>query len=233
LREVLAARSDRDFVVASPSRRSAAAPSTSVWERALRAVLTHPKEAFAAVVLAGSATAIIVNALAFQSVRHLTPVFGERAQTRAEAPAPLPPARPVAPAPLALVPQPRNAVRDVASDATRTGEVPPPAPARTILPASPARSAAPRDPIGDLIRSSEAPTPSGPVSRTDPQHIVAAGQRALAKLGYGPLKPDGIMGPGTRQAIERFERDRRLAVTGELGPRTARELAALSGIPIE
>jgi peptidoglycan hydrolase-like protein with peptidoglycan-binding domain len=41
------------------------------------------------------------------------------------------------------------------------------------------------------------------------------------------------MGPGTRQAIERFERERKLTVTGELGPRTVRELAAAAGQPIE
>jgi peptidoglycan hydrolase-like protein with peptidoglycan-binding domain len=41
------------------------------------------------------------------------------------------------------------------------------------------------------------------------------------------------MGPGTRQAIERFERDRRLPVTGEFTPRTVRELTAASGISVE
>jgi peptidoglycan hydrolase-like protein with peptidoglycan-binding domain len=84
-----------------------------------------------------------------------------------------------------------------------------------------------------LIRASGALVPPANVGPTDAPERVAAGQRALAKLGYGPLKADGIMGPGTRQAIERFERDRRLAVTGELGSRTARELAAQSGLPVE
>jgi peptidoglycan hydrolase-like protein with peptidoglycan-binding domain len=63
--------------------------------------------------------------------------------------------------------------------------------------------------------------------------MVAAGQRALAKLGYGSTKVDGILGPETRLAVERFERERRLPVTGELGDRTARELSALTGIPVE
>ncbi len=62
---------------------------------------------------------------------------------------------------------------------------------------------------------------------------MAAGQRALVKLGFGPLKADGLMGPTTRQAIERFERERKIPVTGELGARTVRELAAQSGLPVE
>jgi peptidoglycan hydrolase-like protein with peptidoglycan-binding domain len=41
------------------------------------------------------------------------------------------------------------------------------------------------------------------------------------------------MGPTTRQAIERFERERKIPVTGELGARTVRELAAQSGLPVE
>ena len=67
----------------------------------------------------------------------------------------------------------------------------------------------------------------------EPQRQVASAQRALQKLGYGPLKADGIFGQGTRQAIERFERDRRLTPTGELGPRTVRELSAQSDIRVE
>jgi peptidoglycan hydrolase-like protein with peptidoglycan-binding domain len=69
--------------------------------------------------------------------------------------------------------------------------------------------------------------------RAEPQRHVASAQRALLKLGYGPLKTDGIFGQETRQAIARFERDRRLTQTGELGPRTVRELSAQSGIRVE
>ena len=71
------------------------------------------------------------------------------------------------------------------------------------------------------------------MGKPDPTRTIAAGQRALVKLGYGPMKADGVMGPGTRQSIERFERERQLPVTGEFSGRTARELSALSGIPVE
>ena len=101
-----------------------------------------------------------------------------------------------------------------------------------------------RDPIGDLIRSGESrsgESRSGePRSgeRTEQRHVeparpVASAQRALAKLGYGVNKADGVYGEATRNAVERFEKDRRLPVTGELGPRTLRELAAASGQKID
>lgn len=98
--------------------------------------------------------------------------------------------------------------------------------------AAPGRAGQGRDGIADLIKSGEPAASRAAAPAVEPQKLVAAGQRALAKLGYGPLKSDGLMGQGTRQAIERYERDRRLPVTGEFGPRTARDLAAQSGIPI-
>ena len=53
-------------------------------------------------------------------------------------------------------------------------------------------------------------------------------QKALSKLGYA-VKPDGAMGPGTRAAIEKFERGAKLPVTGEATGRTLRELVARAG----
>ena len=83
-----------------------------------------------------------------------------------------------------------------------------------------------------MIRSADT-TGSASAARPEPQRPVAAAQRALQKLGYGQVKVDGVFGQETRQAIERFERERRLTPTGELGPRTARELSAASGIRVE
>jgi peptidoglycan hydrolase-like protein with peptidoglycan-binding domain len=40
-------------------------------------------------------------------------------------------------------------------------------------------------------------------------------------------------GTGTRQAIERFEQDKRLPVTGEFNARTVRELSSASGIAVQ
>jgi peptidoglycan hydrolase-like protein with peptidoglycan-binding domain len=62
---------------------------------------------------------------------------------------------------------------------------------------------------------------------------VIAIQRALSDYGYGPLKPTGVYDPDTRAAIERFERDRKLPVTGQISERMTRELVALIGHPLE
>ena len=64
-----------------------------------------------------------------------------------------------------------------------------------------------------------------------PPARVAAVQKALIKTGF-VLRADGVMGATTRQALERFEQDRKLPVTGDLSPRTLRELAAQSGVSI-
>ncbi|GEP10858.1 peptidoglycan-binding domain-containing protein [Methylobacterium gnaphalii] len=87
-----------------------------------------------------------------------------------------------------------------------------------------AREKAPvRDAIGDILR-----TPSDTTASVTPKTVdkVVQAQRALAKLGYGTIKADGVMGPATKAAIEKFERDRKLPVTGEASGRTLRELAA-------
>ena len=175
---------------------------------------------------------------------------------------PLPPARSLADAheaqamtaqePDELAPQaeaapaaPRNAI----SDLIRNNGVPSPAPQRpqraavqtpASAPASapppaspPSRAQTVRDPIAEMIRlGGPVPTPPANVGRPDGADIVLSGQRALARLGYG-VKVDGLMGPGTRQAIERFEQDRRLPVTGTFNSRTARELSSLSGIAVQ
>ncbi|WP_175493741.1 peptidoglycan-binding domain-containing protein [Microvirga guangxiensis] len=150
------------------------------------------------------------------------------------------PAAPVEAAP-APATAPRPAARSGIGDLIRNNGVPSPAPQRTQqaavqapAPAAvPSRSPTVRDPIAEMIRlGGPVPTPPANVGRSDGGDIVLAGQRALARLGYG-VKVDGAMGPGTRQAIERFEQDRRLPVTGTLNARTARELSTLSGIAVQ
>ncbi|MGD9844475.1 MAG: peptidoglycan-binding protein [Variibacter sp.] len=62
---------------------------------------------------------------------------------------------------------------------------------------------------------------------------VLAVQRALGDFGYGPLKRSGQMDGETKTAIEKFERERHLPVTGQVSARLLRELAAVTGRPIE
>jgi peptidoglycan hydrolase-like protein with peptidoglycan-binding domain len=78
---------------------------------------------------------------------------------------------------------------------------------------------APRnDAIGDMLSSS--------------RRILGL-QRALAQYGYGQIKPTGIVDADTRAAIEKFERERKLPVTGQPSERVARELAGLTGRPLD
>ena len=58
-------------------------------------------------------------------------------------------------------------------------------------------------------------------------------QRALAEYGYGQLKPTGTIGTDTQAAIQKFERDRKLPITGQVSDRLVRELAAVIGHPID
>jgi hypothetical protein len=66
-------------------------------------------------------------------------------------------------------------------------------------------------------------------SEAAPVKRVVAMQRALAQFGYGQIKPTGVVDGETRAAIEKFERDHRLPVTGQLSDRVARELAVMTG----
>jgi peptidoglycan hydrolase-like protein with peptidoglycan-binding domain len=75
----------------------------------------------------------------------------------------------------------------------------------------------------------ERAAPSSP----PPSKRVIALQRALAEYGYGQIKPSGIVDSGTQAAIERFERERKLPITGQASDRVVRELAAMTGRPLE
>lgn len=74
------------------------------------------------------------------------------------------------------------------------------------------------DPIADLIA---------------PSKRVLAIQRALSDFGYGQIKPTGAYDPETRTAIEKFERDHRLPVTGQISDRFVRELVGMTGRPLD
>jgi hypothetical protein len=62
---------------------------------------------------------------------------------------------------------------------------------------------------------------------------IASVQRALTENGYGQLKPTGAVGADTQAAITKFERNRKLPVTGQMSDRLVRELTAMTGRPIE
>ncbi len=53
---------------------------------------------------------------------------------------------------------------------------------------------------------------------------VKAAQRALNARGYDVGEPDGRMGPKTRAAVQKFQKDESLEVTGRLDPPTLARL---------
>lgn len=185
----------------TPSRTSAAPPGEfrAAFMGAMRgvaAICVHrPGETAGSVVALGAVIYVSLNALGFQVGRHPAPI--------------LPQANPVADR--AVVKAPAIPVAAQASN-----EKPVPAAQRE------APHAAAHDPIADMLRSAGETTAS--VS-PKPDRDVMRAQRALSKLGYGSLKDDGVMGAGTRAALEKFERERKLPVTGRASGRTLRELA--------
>jgi hypothetical protein len=60
--------------------------------------------------------------------------------------------------------------------------------------------------------------------------IVSTAQKALTKLGYGPLAADGVMGPSTRRAIEEFQYKNGLPVTKELDMATLQRLGEVDSV---
>jgi peptidoglycan hydrolase-like protein with peptidoglycan-binding domain len=74
---------------------------------------------------------------------------------------------------------------------------------------------------------------TGVLERSASSNRVIALQRALADYGYGQIKATGIIDGDTRAAIEQFERERKLPITGQASDRVVRELAAMTGRPLE
>jgi peptidoglycan hydrolase-like protein with peptidoglycan-binding domain len=62
---------------------------------------------------------------------------------------------------------------------------------------------------------------------------VSAIQRALSEFGYGQVRATGTYDADTKAAIERFERERKLPITGQISGHLARELTAVTGRPLE
>jgi peptidoglycan hydrolase-like protein with peptidoglycan-binding domain len=62
-----------------------------------------------------------------------------------------------------------------------------------------------------------------------PSQRVLAVQKALADFGYGQIRPTGVAGPDTKAAIEKFERDHHMPVTGQISDRLLRDLGTMTG----
>lgn len=212
----------------APKPRRKAKPAQQAQARAialprpqnpmLAVLIARPGATIACAAFAALMTGIAVNALLLQKGRHPAPLFSVKPALQQAAPAT---------APAVVQPKAPPADDDDAPAPAQPKSVAPSPPVRpaALAEAKPAAKPEPKsDSIGALLRN-------GPVA-SDQGKTVAAAQRALAKLGHA-VKADDAMGPGTRQAIEKFERDNKLPVTGELNPRTMRKLSAVAGMPVE
>ncbi len=207
-------------------RRGASAAAIEASEErnlAMRILLHSPKDLIAGALAFAAVSAIIANAVFMQAGHHPSPMFGASISAPVMAANPLPRPRPVE---ATLKPA------DVRLADVRPAEVKPAAaisviPKTTAAPAASATVARPpapipvssrSDPVGELIIASRR---------------VAAVQRALTDYGYGQLKPTGTVGSDTLAAIQKFERDRKMPITGQMSDRLVRELSAVTGRSID
>ncbi|MBK3664396.1 peptidoglycan-binding protein [Bradyrhizobium diazoefficiens] len=229
---------------AAPRRRGAKAAVVDVeTERNLvmRVLLHSPKDTLAGLVAAAAVSAIVANALFLQTGRHPAPMFGTvinlPAPSSLSLSNPLPRPRPVGADTSPLEPR-ATEFRVEPKPVERSAEKAPERPAETT--ASTPRSG---DPMTNLVIKSTAPTPPGvaiarppapiPVQQSPAARRLAGVQRALSEYGYGNLKITGTMSGETQSAIQTFERQHKLPVTGQVSDRLLRELAAAIGHPVE
>ena len=75
-----------------------------------------------------------------------------------------------------------------------------------------------------------------PPRRPDPalgDLTVASAERALIRIGYFSGPAEGLKSVSYREALMRFQKDRRLAPSGELDDATKRELEKMSGLLVD
>src|SRR5262245_13792302 len=224
-----------------PRRRRGAKAVAVEEERGLlmRIFLHSPKDVIAGLLAAAAISAIVGNALFLQAGRHPSPMFGTTVAMPAN---PLPRPRPVEAATrsVELTPADVKAAEPKAEHRVEPKAEPKPEPKPdamsnfvTKTPAPPPSAAAP----AAAASSTAIVRPPAPVPVATPQTAagrkIAAVQRALTEYGYGQLKPTGLIGSDTQAAITKFERDRKLPVTGQMSDRLVRELSAMTGRPID
>ncbi|MDX3965078.1 MAG: peptidoglycan-binding domain-containing protein [Bradyrhizobium sp.] len=224
---------------AAPRRRGAKAAVVDVeTERNLvmRVLLHSPKDTLAGLVAAAAISAIVANALFLQTGRHPAPMFGTVINLPAPSSVPLsnpmPRPRPVGADTSPLEPR-ATEFRVEPKPAERAAEKAPEKPVEATA------STRANDPMTNLVKATTSTPPAAlrppaPIPAQSPAARRIAGvQRALSEYGYGNLKITGTMGGETQSAIQKFEREHKMPVTGHVSDRLLRELAAAIGHPVE
>lgn len=204
----------------------------------MRVLLHSPKDTLAGLVAVAAIGAIVANALFLQTGRHPAPMFGTVINLPAPSSVPLsnplPRPRPVGAETSPLEPR-ATEFRAEPKPAERAAEKAPEKPVEAT--ASTPRAA---DPLTNLVKQTTSTPPSvaRPPAPIPVQHGPAARrivgvQRALSEYGYGNLKITGAMSGETQSAIQKFEREHKMQVTGQVSDRLLRELSAAIGHPVE
>lgn len=221
----------------------------------LRWLVQRPRDSIAAMVAVAAAVTILINALFMQSGPHPAPIFANKPP-----PAPPAPAAAIVPQPVAAkveIPQTARARSDTVAniqrelarrgffDGAADGVYGPKTDAavRDFEQAAGLRASAEPNELllAAITRSNVKAKPAtAPAPQNDPIAVllapsarIMAVQRALTDFGYGPIKPTGVYDAPTRASIERFERARKRPVTGQISDQLVRELASLTGRPLE
>jgi hypothetical protein len=229
---------------AAPRRRGAKAAVIDVeTERnlAMRILLHSPKDTLAGLVAVAAVSAIVANALFLQTGRHPAPMFGTVINLPAPSSVPLsnplPRPRPVGADTSPLEPR-ATEFRAEPKPVERAAEKAPEKPVE-------ATASTPRagDPMTNLVKQTTSAPPQSvaiarppapiPVAQSPAARRIAGVQRALSEYGYGNLKITGAMGGETQSAIQKFEREHKMQVTGQVSDRLLRELGAAIGHPVE
>ncbi len=226
--------------------------------RLAAAIGRHPREFVGILMATAAAFAIFINALFLQRGPHPAPIFATRPPVTLATPAALQRPRTVAPVvtPATVARSQAQIIGDIQRELNRKGFYDGPvdsiwgaktdAAARDFVQAAGLKiNAEANEGLLHAIVTSNAKAQSGrpaapaPV-RNDPiaeliapSKQVLAIQRALADFGYGQLRPTGVYDPETKDAIEKFERARRLPVTGQISDQVVRELSVMTGRPLE
>ncbi len=227
------------------------------------ALARHPREFVAIAMATAATLAIFVNALFLQHGPHPAPIFATRSLTQREAALPphrpvVPQVVPVVPK--APAHSQAHVTSDIQRELARRGfydgavdgiwGAKTDAAARDFVQAAGLKLNP--EPSDSLLRALAAapvktakipaarPAPAAAPPRKDaiaaviaPDKRMLAVQRALADFGYGQIRPTGVYDQDTRAAIEKFQRDHNLPVDGRMSDRFVRELAAMTGRPLE
>jgi hypothetical protein len=200
---------------------------------AMRIFLHSPKDMIAGALAFAAVSAIIANALFLQAGRHPSPMFGSVFAMPAASPLPRP--RPVEAdtslaEPKLADPRPFESRLFESRLAEQKPVERPAEPKAADQLTNLVKATNPQPAVSANVLRPPAPIPAAAAVGT---RRVAAVQRTLTEFGYGQLKPTGTVGSDTQAAIQKFERERKLPVTGQMSDRLVRELTVMIGHPID